>query len=157
MISDCQRAEGCLRRIGVLCGEKLGRIMPVEVGFLFPWSVSFRKKPLARCSSCVEHEEIVRELLGRRRAVQTSYPIRLDEFTYFSRVNGQKAARPCFLRRKRFSLPQVVLDLNQAPNSQLGVLEISPDHNMLAFSLDDSGDEVYVLRFRDLRTGRNLW
>lgn len=39
---------------------------------------------------------------------------------------------------------------------ELGVTLVSPDENLLAFSADRTGDEVYELRFRDLRTGADL-
>ncbi|MEZ5177569.1 MAG: hypothetical protein R2746_04600 [Acidimicrobiales bacterium] len=35
----------------------------------------------------------------------------------------------------------------------LGVLEVSPDGNWLAYAVDRAGDERHALRFRDLRTG----
>ena len=38
----------------------------------------------------------------------------------------------------------------------LGLSIVSPDENLLAYSLDTSGDEVFTLRFRDLRTGADL-
>ncbi|MGC4112584.1 MAG: prolyl oligopeptidase family serine peptidase [Nocardioides sp.] len=38
----------------------------------------------------------------------------------------------------------------------LGVSVVSPDENLLAYSVDAAGDEVFELRFRDLRTGEDL-
>ena len=38
----------------------------------------------------------------------------------------------------------------------LGVTLVSPDEDLLAYSVDTTGDEVYALRFRDLRTGLDL-
>ncbi|MDP3889691.1 prolyl oligopeptidase family serine peptidase [Nocardioides sp.] len=38
----------------------------------------------------------------------------------------------------------------------LGLTQVSPDENLLAYSVDTVGDEVYRLRFRDLRTGEDL-
>jgi oligopeptidase B len=38
----------------------------------------------------------------------------------------------------------------------VGVTLVSPDENLLAYSVDTDGDEVFVLRFRDLRTGEDL-
>ena len=35
----------------------------------------------------------------------------------------------------------------------LGVTLVSPDEDLLAYSVDTAGDEVFELRFRDLRTG----
>jgi oligopeptidase B len=38
----------------------------------------------------------------------------------------------------------------------LGVASVSPDEDLLAYSVDAAGDEVFELRFRDLRTGEDL-
>ena len=38
----------------------------------------------------------------------------------------------------------------------LGVTAVSPDEDLLAYSIDTEGDEVFELRFRDLRTGQDL-
>ena len=38
----------------------------------------------------------------------------------------------------------------------LGLTLVSPDEDLLAYSCDTTGDEVFALRFRDLRTGRDL-
>ncbi|TIC80462.1 S9 family peptidase [Nocardioides sp. GY 10113] len=39
---------------------------------------------------------------------------------------------------------------------ELGLTLVSPDEHLLAYSVDTEGDEVYELRFRDLRTGADL-
>lgn len=53
-----------------------------------------------------------------------------------------------------------VLDVNAlaagASYFELGVTVVSPDETLLAHSADRLGDEVYELRFRDLRTGADL-
>jgi oligopeptidase B len=38
----------------------------------------------------------------------------------------------------------------------LGLTRVSPDEDLLAYSVDTEGDEVFELRFRDLRTGQDL-
>ena len=40
--------------------------------------------------------------------------------------------------------------------TELGVCEVSPDENLLAYSVDLTGEEVYELRIRDLRTGADI-
>lgn len=56
----------------------------------------------------------------------------------------------------------VLLDLQQVHDqggtgyARAGLVEVSPDGNLLAWSIDLDGDEVYTLRFRDLRTGLDL-
>ncbi len=56
--------------------------------------------------------------------------------------------------------PDVVLDHNTIPGAgdylDLGVESISPDENLLAYSVDLTGEEVYRLRFRDLALGADL-
>ena len=55
---------------------------------------------------------------------------------------------------------QVLLDGNalagDSPYFALGVVDVSPDHSVLAYSTDHDGDERYVLRFKDLNTGELL-
>lgn len=55
---------------------------------------------------------------------------------------------------------EIVLDLDElrgvSAYLELGVCEVSPDERLLAYSVDVTGDEVYELRFRDLRTGVDL-
>jgi oligopeptidase B len=38
----------------------------------------------------------------------------------------------------------------------VGLTLVSPDEDLLAYSVDNEGDEVFELRFRDLRTGEDL-
>ena len=56
--------------------------------------------------------------------------------------------------------PEVVLDVNTLDAGtgylDLGLSVVSPDEDLLAYALDTSGDEVFTLRFRDLRTGKDL-
>jgi oligopeptidase B len=55
---------------------------------------------------------------------------------------------------------QVLLDENvlaaSTGFSEVGIREPSPDGNLLAWSADTSGAEIYELRIRDLRTGEDL-
>ncbi len=55
---------------------------------------------------------------------------------------------------------EVLLDFGSLADDsgylELGLTIVSPDEDTLAYSVDTTGDEVYELRFRDLRTGRDL-
>jgi oligopeptidase B len=55
---------------------------------------------------------------------------------------------------------EVLLDVGALADDsgylELGVTVVSPSEDLLAWSVDRTGDEVYELRFRDLRTGRDL-
>jgi oligopeptidase B len=53
----------------------------------------------------------------------------------------------------------VLLDENDLATGEymaVGVLDISPDHRLLAYAVDHDGSELYRLKFRDLETGRDL-
>ena len=58
------------------------------------------------------------------------------------------------------SAGEVVLDVGSLADDSgyldLGLTLVSPDEDLLAYSSDTTGDEVFALRFRDLRTGRDL-
>ena len=73
-----------------------------------------------------------------------------------SPVNGQSQTKSHISRVSG----EVLLDFGSlADNSgylKLGLTIVSPDEDTLAYSVDTTGDEVYELRFRDLRTGRDL-
>ncbi|HEY4315508.1 MAG TPA: oligopeptidase B, partial [Actinomycetes bacterium] len=55
---------------------------------------------------------------------------------------------------------EVLLDENELAEGhdflEVGVVEPSPSGDLLAYSVDVDGSEVYTLRVRDLRTGRDL-
>jgi oligopeptidase B len=54
----------------------------------------------------------------------------------------------------------VLLDLEplarESGHLDVGVLELSPDEQLLAYSVDTTGEEIYRLHFRDLATGSDL-
>ncbi len=55
---------------------------------------------------------------------------------------------------------EVLLDFGRLSDDSgyldLGLTLVSPDEDLLAYSVDTAGDEVFTLRFRDLRTGADL-
>ena len=54
---------------------------------------------------------------------------------------------------------EVLLDENalaQGDYLAVGVFDITPDHDVLAYAVDHDGSEVFTLRFKDLRSGEEL-
>jgi oligopeptidase B len=116
------------------------------------------------------------QIRGRIKESDTSAPSRKGPWWYYSRtVEGQQYAVHC--RRpdpeRRLTAIEamaaaeagvegevILLDENQAAGGSdyfaLGVFDISPDHDLLAYAIDLSGGERYTLRFRDLHTGVDL-
>jgi oligopeptidase B len=100
---------------------------------------------------------LYKEMLARIKETDLSVPYRKDDYYYYSRTEEGKAY-PIFCRKKgSLDAPeQVLLDQNELAKEHeflsLGVLQVSPNHQILAYSVDTSGAEQYTLFFLDLRT-----
>ncbi len=107
-------------------------------------------------------ERIFGEIKARVQETDESAPVAEGAWEYTSRtVEGSQYGVHC--RRPRGTGPeaaQVVLDENLLAAGHdyfaLGGFEVTPDHGVLAYSVDFNGSERYTLRFRDLTTGAEL-
>jgi len=112
------------------------------------------------------------EIKSRTQETDLSVPARKGNWWYYARtVEGQQYAIHC---RCPVDSPadwtppelspgvdvageQVLIDGNAEAEGHdffsLGTLSVSPDGNLLAWSVDTTGGERYLLRFKDLRTG----
>ncbi|MGE3067213.1 MAG: S9 family peptidase [Hyphomicrobiaceae bacterium] len=110
--------------------------------------------------TAILQRQLFEEMRGRIKEDDNSVPAPDGPFDYFSSyVTGGQYPRLC--RRPRGSDETIVLlDGNVEAQGQaywqLGGAEHSPDHNLLAYSVDEKGSELYTIRIRDLRTGTNL-
>ena len=101
------------------------------------------------------------EMLGRIKQTDLSVPVRRDGYFYYTRTEEGKQY-PIYCR-KRGSLEageEVLLDCNLLAEGRkyfhIGVFVASPDHRLLAYSVDFDGDEIYTLRIKNLETGALL-
>jgi len=128
--------------VSTLRAEMVSRVPPADV------SPSWRR---SRCSYYNRHlagsnyGQLVREINGSE-TVSRQNPVSNPPPTDGNRNEGLSA--------------QVLLDIGSLADDSgyldLGVTLVSPDENVLAYSVDTTGDEVFELRFRDLRTGADL-
>lgn len=106
-------------------------------------------------------QELYDELLGRIQEDDASVPTRIDDNFYYTRTETGRAY-PIFCRRSgSLEAPEeILLDVNGLADGHeyfdLGVVEFSPDHGLLAYSYDTRGDEVYNLVIKELSTGSLL-
>ncbi|WP_254205646.1 S9 family peptidase [Nocardia alni] len=125
-------------------------------------------------------DKIFDEIKSRTQETDLSVPTRMGEYWYYSRsYEGKQYGVHC---RRRIDNPddwtppqldvvqsgaldaipgeQILLDSNLLAQGHdffaLGAFSISHDGTMLAYSVDNAGDERYVLRFKDLRTDEDL-
>ena len=105
-------------------------------------------------------EQLFLEMKGRIKEDDSSVPAPDGPWEYYtSFVTGGQYPLVC--RRPRGGgEEQILLDGNKEaegkPYWQLGGIARSPDHNLLAYAVDDKGSELYTIRFRDLATGTDL-
>ena len=119
-------------------------------------------------------EVIFQEIKQRTKETDLSVPVRKGGYWYYTRtVEGKQYGIHC--RRPVAEgevdppstedggpLPgeEILLDGNvEAGDSayfSLGTFDVSPDGNLLAYSVDLSGDERFTLKIKDLRTGEVL-
>jgi oligopeptidase B len=124
-------------------------------------------------------EKIFDEIKARTQETDLSVPTRMREYWYYSRsfegkqygvhcrcpidadAAGIDAWTPPQLEvGTEIPGEQILLDSNEVAEGHdffaLGAFSLSHDGNLLAYSVDTVGDERYVLRFKDLRTGELL-
>jgi oligopeptidase B len=101
------------------------------------------------------------EILGRIKQTDLSVPVKRDDYFYYTRTEeGKQYPIQC---RKKVSLEaeeEILLDGNVLaegkPYFRMGNFAPSPNHQLLAYSVDFVGDEAYTIRVKDLATGELL-
>ncbi len=103
---------------------------------------------------------LVKEMRGRIKEDDSSVPAPHGPYAYASRYL-QGAQYPRFVRTLRDGGPEeILLDADAlgsgAAYFHLGTVSHSPDHRLLAWSLDDKGSEFHTVRLKDLDSGADL-
>ncbi|MEA5674469.1 S9 family peptidase [Pseudomonas sp. MH2] len=109
-------------------------------------------------------EQLFEEIKGRILETDLSLPSPWGPYLYYTRTTAgdeyprhYRCPRPADdSNRVDESAEQLLLDPNALANGgflALGAFNVSPDHRLLAYSLDTSGDEVYTLYVKDLDSG----
>jgi len=103
-------------------------------------------------------QRLYEEMVGRIQETDLSVPVRIDGYLYYSRTEeGRQYPIYCRKEGDANAEEEVLLDLNVEAEGldylSLGLFELSPDHRLLAYSLDATGSESYTLCFKDLERG----
>lgn len=115
---------------------------------------------------------IFEEIRSRTKETDLSVPTRRGDWWYYGRsFEGKQYGAHCrcpvtapddwsppvFDEHTDIPGEQILLDENAEADGHdffsVGASSVSPDGNLLAYSVDIVGDERYTLRFKDLRTG----
>lgn len=101
------------------------------------------------------------EMVARIKESDVNVPEKRDDYYYYSRTE-EGLEYPIYCR-KQGSLEadeEILLDQNVLAAGleycRIGTYAISPNHQRLAYSVDDNGSETYTLYIKDLNTGALL-
>jgi oligopeptidase B len=105
--------------------------------------------------------QLYAEMLGRIKQTDLSVPVPRDGYFYYTRTEeGKQYAIYCRKRESLEAVEEILLDCNFLAEGRkyfhIGVFAPSPNHRLLAYSVDFDGDEIYTLRIKDLETGALL-
>lgn len=106
-------------------------------------------------------EKLFQEIKGRIKETDLSVPVRNDSFYYYSRQEeGLQYGIYC---RKKGSLEadeEILLDVNKLAEGHdffsVYTYSVSPDHSLMAYGVDTSGNEHYTVYIKDLTSGQLL-
>jgi oligopeptidase B len=106
-------------------------------------------------------ERLYQEMRGRIKESDLSVTTREDGWLYYTRTEtGRQYPIFCRRRDQPESTEEVLLDPNALAAGhayyRLGAFEVSPDHRLLAYSVDTTGAETFTLVVKDLTTGELL-
>ena len=106
-------------------------------------------------------DTIYHEMRRRIKEDDVSVPQKIGDYYYYSRTEtGKQYAVHCRKKGRLDATEEVILDENELAKGQkyfrIGILSVSPDHKLLAYSTDTNGGETYVIRIKTLETGELL-
>lgn len=106
-------------------------------------------------------KKLYREMLRRIKETDISVPAQRDDYFYYTRTEKGKQY-PIYCRKHGdLNAPEeVLLDQNELARGHkylhIGVYAVSPNHQLLAYSIDTNGSEEYTLFFKDLQRNQLL-
>lgn len=95
------------------------------------------------------------EYISRLAENESSVPVKIDNYFYYNRTEADKDYKiHCRRKDETDASEEIYLDENELAEEydffNLYELEISPDHNLLAYTIDTTGFENYSLYIKDL-------
>jgi oligopeptidase B len=131
-----------------------------------PATIAYLEAENAYMREMTEHSEDLRaavyaEMLSHIQQTDLTVPVKRGEYFYYTRTEEGKQYRIyCRKRGSLDSAEEILLDGNAMAEGQkyfqMGAFSPSPDHKLLAYSVDDTGDEAFTVYVKDLETGALL-
>jgi len=106
-------------------------------------------------------EELFQEMRARIKETDLTVPVKKDDYYYYSRMEeGKQYPIYCRKHGSLESEEEILLDVNQLAEGKqfmsLRVYRVSPDHKLLAYAYDSTGNERFHLKIKNFETGEHL-
>ncbi len=106
-------------------------------------------------------ETLYKDMLSRIKETDENVPYKKGDYWYYSRTEaGKQYNIQCRKKGTLDANEEIILDLNELGKDKkflgLGALDVSPNGNMLAYSVDFTGYRQYTLHVKDLTSGKTL-
>ncbi len=131
-----------------------------------PEVIKYLEAENAYTSAMMEHttdlqEELYQEMKGRIKESDLSVPVKMGDYYYYTKTEeGKQYNIHCRKKGSLHAEEEIILNENVLAEGKdyfsVGVFEVSPNHRLLAFAVDDNGSEYFTLQFKDLTTGTIL-
>ena len=131
-----------------------------------PEVISYLEEENAYTAKMMAHTEglqdsLYKELVGRIKETDLDVPERIGDYYYYSRTEEGKQYKIYCRKKGSLDAPEeVIFDHNAIATGRdfcdLGIFDVSPNQNLLAYAIDTAGNEIYTLYFKDLTSGRTL-
>lgn len=102
---------------------------------------------------------LIAEMRGRIQEDESEPPQKDGEWLYYERYRKRQQYEIYCRRPASGGKEQVLLDTPREARAfdyfSVGAVQVSPDHRLIAWSADTTGSESYIIRVRDLATGKD--
>ena len=101
-------------------------------------------------------EQLYQEIVGRIQKTDLSVPVRIDSFYYYWKdVEGKEYSLYCRKKSIPDAKEEIVIDLNELASGyefyDVSNIEVSPNHQYIAFAFDTTGAEHYTLAVKSIK------
>ena len=131
-----------------------------------PDTIRYLEAENAYMRAMTEHTEalqagIYAEMLSHIKQTDLTVPVKRGEYFYYTRTEEGKQYRIYCRKRGSLDAPEeILLDGNALAEGQkyfqMGAFAPSPNHKLLAYSADYTGDEAFTIFVKHLETGKLL-
>jgi len=106
-------------------------------------------------------DKLYEELKSRIKETDLTVPYKYKDYYYYDRTEeGKQYSINCRKKRSLEEVEEIILDENELANGHgymaVGVFEVSPNQEYLAYSVDTNGSENYTIHIKNLKTGKLL-